>query len=291
MRRNAHDRLPDMCLAIIALDVHPRYELVLAANRDEFHARPAQAAHWWNDAHGPSILAGRDLAQGGTWLGVTRAGRWAFVTNVREPGRFDPDAPSRGALVPALLRDARSPADAIATILRNAQRYNGFNVVAGDASAAAFGSNRADAIIALTRGVHGVSNAGLDTPWPKLVRAKDGVAAWVASADDDVTRLWPVLADRASAADHELPHTGISRERERLLSSPFIVSETYGTRCSTLVALTRQGDVEFVERGFDPQGRACGEVAYRYVIDSSTSSIARCGMPASSNTSPRPTKS
>jgi uncharacterized protein with NRDE domain len=280
-----------MCLAVIALDVHPRYALVLAANRDEFHARPAQAAHWWNDPSVLPILAGRDLAQGGTWLGVTRAGRWAFVTNVREPGRFDPDAPSRGALVPALLRDARPPADALAAVLGNAQRYNGFNVVAGDASGGAFGSNRTDAVIALTPGIHGVSNAGLDTPWPKLVRAKHGVAAWIASGDDDLTQLWTVLADRASAADHELPYTGISRERERLLSSPFIVSEAYGTRCSTLVALTREGDVEFVERSFDPQGRACGEVAYRYAIDPSTSSIARWGMPASSNTSPRPTNS
>ncbi len=280
-----------MCLAVIALDVHPRYALVLAANRDEFHARPAQAAHWWNDAGVPPILAGRDLAQGGTWLGVTRAGRWAFVTNVREPGRFDPDAPSRGALVPALLRDARSPADALAAVVAAAQRYNGFNVVAGDASAAAFGSNRADGVIALTPGIHGVSNAGLNTPWPKLVRAKDGIAAWVASGDDDLTRLWTVLADRVSAADDELPQTGITRERERLLSSPFIVSETYGTRCSTLVALTRTGEVEFVERSFDPQGSACGEVAYGYALDPSTSSIARCAMPASSNTSPRPTKS
>jgi len=280
-----------MCLAVIALDVHPRYALMLAANRDEFHARPAQAAHWWNDAHLLPILAGRDLAQGGTWLGVTRAGRWAFVTNVREPGHFDPDAPSRGALVPALLRDARPPSDALAAVLGNAQRYNGFNVVAGDASSAAFGSNRTDAVVALTPGIHGVSNAGLDTPWPKLVRAKHGVAAWIASGDDDLAQLWTVLADRASAADHELPHTGISRERERLLSSPFIVSETYGTRCSTLVALTRQGDVEFVERSFDPQGRACGEVAYRYAVDPSTSSITRWAMPASSNTSPRPTKS
>ncbi|HEX6792579.1 MAG TPA: NRDE family protein [Casimicrobiaceae bacterium] len=280
-----------MCLAVVALDVHPLYALVLAANRDEFHARPAQAAHWWNGAHALAILAGRDLAHGGTWLGLTRKARWAFVTNVRESGRFDPDAPSRGALVPALLGDARSPADALAAVLADGQRYNGFNVVVGDASSAAFGSNRADGVIALTPGIHGVSNAGLDTPWPKLVRAKDGVAAWIASGDDDLARLWTVLADRAPAADHELPDTGISRERERLLSSPFIVSETYGTRCSTLVALTRQGDVEFVERSFDRQGRACGEVAYRYAADPSTSSITRWAMPASSNTSPRPTKS
>ncbi|HXR57517.1 MAG TPA: NRDE family protein [Casimicrobiaceae bacterium] len=278
-----------MCLAVIALDVHPRYALVLAANRDEFHARPAQVAHWWSDAGLVPILAGRDLAQGGTWLGVTGDGRWAFVTNVREPGRFDPDAPSRGALVPALLRDARAPADALTAILGDAQRYNGFNVVAGDASGAAFGSNRAHAVVALTSGINGVSNAGLDTPWPKLVRAKDGVARWIASGEPDLAPLWTVLADRAFAADHDLPHTGISRERERLLSSPFIVSETYGTRCSTLVAFARDGEAQFVERSFDRQGRITGEVAFRFAIDQSARSMTRWAMPASSNTSPRAT--
>jgi hypothetical protein len=173
-----------MCLAVIALDAHPRYAVVLAANRDEFHARPAKVAHWWNDAGSAPILAGRDLAQGGTWLGLARDGRWAFVTNVREPSRFDPLAPSRGSLVPALLRDPRPLAVAFETIVGGAHGYNGFNLVAGDAAMAAFGSNRGPRAQALVRGIHGISNAGLDTPWPKLVRARTGLAAWVASRDD-----------------------------------------------------------------------------------------------------------
>jgi uncharacterized protein with NRDE domain len=253
-----------MCLAVIALDAHPRYAVVLAANRDEFHARPAKVAHWWNDAGSAPILAGRDLAQGGTWLGLARDGRWAFVTNVREPSRFDPLAPSRGSLVPALLRDPRPLAVAFETIVGGAHGYNGFNLVAGDAAMAAFGSNRGPRAQALGRGIHGVSNAGLDTPWPKLVRAKAGLAAWVASGDDALDRLWPVLIDRTPAADHDLPDTGIPRERERLLSSPFIVSESYGTRCSTLVALARDGEAQFVERSFDAKGSATGEVAFRF---------------------------
>jgi uncharacterized protein with NRDE domain len=253
-----------MCLAVIALDAHPRYAVVLAANRDEFHARGAQSAYWWNDPGGAPILAGRDLVQGGTWLGVSRGGRWAFVTNVREPSRFDPRAPSRGKLVPALLRDARPLPDAFEAIVGGAQGYNGFNLVAGDTATAAFGSNRGPRAQALGRGIHGVSNAGLDTPWPKLVRAKAGLAAWVASGDDALDRLWPVLIDRTPAADHDLPDTGIPRERERLLSSPFIVSESYGTRCSTLVALARDGEAQFVERSFDAKGSATGEVAFRF---------------------------
>lgn len=275
-----------MCLAVIALDAHPRYSVVLAANRDEYHARPAQAAHWWTDGDASPILAGRDLAQGGTWLGLAPDGRFAFVTNVREPGRFDPGAPSRGALVPALLRARRDYADALAAMVADAQRYNGFNLVAGDTSSGAFGSNRADRVVRLARGIHGVSNAGLDTPWPKLVRAKAGLAAWVASGDTDRAALWQVLTDTRIASDNELPSTGITRERERLLSSPFIVSDDYGTRCSTLVMLGRDGVAQFVERSFDPKGRATGEVAFRFALDQSARSMTRWGIPASSNTSP-----
>jgi len=264
-----------VCLAVVALDAHPRYAVVLAANRDEFHARPAAPAAWWRDDAGMPILAGRDLAQGGTWLGVSRAGRFAFVTNVREPSRYDPRAPSRGALVPALLHDGRPVGVALAAIVAGARHYNGFNLVAGDAVSAAFGSNRGPDAHALARGIHGVSNAGLDTPWPKLVRAKAGLAAWVAAGDEEPDRLWTVLADATPAPDHELPDTGIARERERLLSSPFIVSESYGTRCSTLLALARDGEAHFVERSFDATGTATGEVRFRFTLDQSARSMTR----------------
>jgi uncharacterized protein with NRDE domain len=260
-----------MCLAVIALDAHPHYAVVIAANRDEFHARPSVPAHWWTDARGNTLLSGRDLEHGGTWLGVARNGRFAFVTNVREPDRHDPGAPSRGALVPALLGDPRTPAVALQALVAGAHGYNGFNLVAADTASAAFGSNRGPHCVRLERGLHGVSNAGLDTPWPKLVRAKAGLAAWVASGDDALDRLWPVLIDRTPAADHDLPDTGIPRERERLLSSPFIVSESYGTRCSTLVALARDGEAQFVERSFDAKGSATGEVAFRFRFDGSAS--------------------
>ncbi|MDQ2915964.1 MAG: NRDE family protein [Pseudomonadota bacterium] len=264
-----------MCLAVIALDAHPRYAVVVAANRDEFHARPAQAAQWWNGTSGASLLAGRDLEQGGTWLGLAPSGRWAFVTNVREPGRHDPHAPSRGALVPALLRDRRPIIDAMASIVLDAQGCNGFNLAGGEGIDAAFGSNRGSHAVVLGRGIHGVSNAQLDTPWPKLVRAKAGLAAWAAAGRDDLDPLWSVLVDRTLACDAELPDTGLARERERLLSSPFIVSEGYGTRCATLVALSRDGGAQFVERSFDASGATTGEVAFRFDIDHTASSITR----------------
>src|SRR6476659_11140159 len=131
-----------MCLAVIAIDAHPRHAVVVAANRDEFHARDAQRAHWWNDDTGFALLAGRDLRQGGTWLGVNRQGRWAFVTNVREPGRHDPQAPSRGALVPRVLRDGRDAGTAVEHIAAQAAAYNGFNLVGGERMSATFASNR-----------------------------------------------------------------------------------------------------------------------------------------------------
>jgi uncharacterized protein with NRDE domain len=164
-----------MSLAVVALDAHPRYAVVLVANRDEFHARAAAPAHWWEDGTGAPILAGRDLAHGGTWLALAPDGRYGFVTNVRDPGRHDPQAPSRGALVPALVRDARPIADALGALVEDAQRYNGFNLVGGQGLHGVFGSNRGAQTHALGRGIHGVSNARLDTPWPKLLRAKHGV--------------------------------------------------------------------------------------------------------------------
>ena len=262
-----------MCLAVIALDLHPRYRIVAAANRDEFHARPTKAAHWWANSR-PPLLAGRDLQQGGTWLGVTPSGRCAFVTNVREPARHDPDAPTRGALVPALLRDSRPVATAIESIVADAQHCNGFNLVAVDESGGAFASNRSPGVKVLGGGLYGVSNAGLDTPWPKLVRAKTGVAAWLAGRNERIDALWPVLADTTRASDEALPHTGIARERERLLSAPFIVSDAYGTRSSTIITLDRDGHARFVERSYDAGGSLVGEAAFEFRVDQSERSIA-----------------
>jgi uncharacterized protein with NRDE domain len=156
----------------------------------------------------------------------------------------------------------------------NAQHYNGFNLVAVDESGGAFASNRSPGVKVLGRGLYGVSNAGLDTPWPKLVRAKAGVAAWLAAGHEEIDALWPVLADTTVASDEALPHTGITRERERLLSAPFIVSDAYGTRSSTIVTVDRDGRVRFVERSFDAGASLVGEAAFEFLVDQSERSIA-----------------
>jgi uncharacterized protein with NRDE domain len=255
-----------MCLAVLALDAHPRHAVVLAANRDEAHARAALPAAWWT-APDPSILAGRDLVGGGTWLGVDRRGRFAFVTNVRDPARHDPAAPTRGTLVPRVLGDAAPVDVAVTRAVQDAGALNGFNLLAGDARGAAWGSNRGVAGQRLAPGVHGVSNALLDTPWPKVVRTRERLAAWLATDDDDLAPLFALLADRTPAPDDLLPDTGVGRERERLLSPPFISSPTYGTRCSTVVTIGRDGRVRFVERRFDAAGATVGESQFEFAAE------------------------
>ncbi len=259
-----------MCLVVVALDAHPRLALVVAANRDEYHARAAIPAHWGDTAPFAGILAGRDHLAGGTWLGVRRDGRWALVTNVRDGRRNDPTAPSRGGLVPALLNAAAAPATALPSLMLDADRYNGFNVLAGDAGSATWASNRASETRVLEPGVHGLSNALLDTPWPKLTRTKDAVINWVASGSDDLAPIIDALADRTVAPDAALPATGVPLAWERMLSPPFIVGENYGTRCSTVLTVSRSGEARLVERSFDARGDPTGDVEFEFEISRGT---------------------
>ncbi len=252
-----------MCLAVVALHAHPRYGIVVAANRDEFHRRPTAAAHWWDEGW----FAGRDLLANGTWLGVTRAGRWALLTNVREPARNDPGAPSRGSLVPRLLGSGELLPDCVRAAVASGARHNGFNVLAGDTRSAHWGSNRADLPRALDAGVHGLSNAALDTPWPKLTRTVGAMRGWCACANDDLAGIVALLGDRSRASDIELPATGVPLEWERRLSAPFIVGGEYGTRSSTVLAIDNTGRVNFIERSFDARGNTTGEVRESFALE------------------------
>jgi uncharacterized protein with NRDE domain len=269
-----------MCLAIVALDAHPQYRVVIAANRDEFHARLAAPAHWWTSG----MLAGQDLVGGGGWFGVSRSGRWALVTNFREGIPRDPDAPSRGKLVTGALLDPSPPLLCAAAIARDGARYHGFNLLVGeltpqgecetreslpdDRSTAAYVSNRASGAIALSEGIHGLSNHLLETPWPKLVQSKARLADALSGEALDTAAAFALLADREPADDATLPMTGVSRARERMLSSAFIVSPDYGTRCSTVFTLARDGSANFVERSFDAAGNMTGETAHAFTVAS-----------------------
>jgi len=260
-----------MCLAVVALDAHPDYALVVAANRDEWHARPAAPAAWWPDG----LLAGRDLTARGTWLGVSREGRFAFLTNLRDPARHDPLAPSRGALVPRVIADPAPVAEALAQARAASSRHNGYNLVAGAASGVASTSNRHTGVRTLAPGVHGVSNGPIDDAWPKTRRMMLAMSRWIGRAGKDLEPLFAALADRTEAPDAELPSTGVPLERERLLSAVFIRDARYGTRCSTVLAIGRDGIATFVERSFAPDGRVTGEVTERFAIQPSARSIAR----------------
>lgn len=259
-----------MCLAVVALDAHPDYALVVAANRDEWHERPTAPAAWWPEG----LLAGRDLAAGGTWLGVARDGRFAFLTNLRDPARHDPSAPSRGALVPSVIADPAPVADALARVRAGTSRHNGYNLVAGAPPDLASTSNRFEGVRVLAPGVHGVSNGPIDDAWPKTRRMMDALAGWIAGGDRGIEPLFAALADRTQAPDSALPSTGVPLERERLLSAVFIRDVRYGTRCSTVLAIGRDGRATFVERSFAADGGVTGEVTERFAIQPSARSIA-----------------
>ena len=259
-----------MCLILLAYEAHPAFRLVLAANRDEFYTRPSAAAHFWPDAAG--VLAGRDLERGGTWLGVTRAGRIAAVTNYREPGREQHDAPSRGALVAAYLQGDERPGAYLAALAWQAAEFNGFNLLVGTPRALYYYSNRgASEPQRLKPGVHGLSNHLLDTPWPKVARGQAALERLLAAErTPDVKSLteglFSILAERAQGPDELLPQTGVGLELERVLSSAFITSPTYGTRSSTVLLIARSERVTFIERTFTTGAHAPHEVVYQFEV-------------------------
>jgi uncharacterized protein with NRDE domain len=238
-----------MCLILTAYDAHPRYPLIMAANRDEFYDRPTAAAAFWKDA--PEIFAGRDLVHGGTWLGITRGGRFAALTNYRDPSAVRKDAPSRGGLVSGFLSSQASAGQYLEQLRCEGASYNGFNLLLGDGDGLYCYSNRSGETVRLAPGIHGLSNHLLDTPWPKVGRGRGLLAEAVTAGDFSEADLFTILADRTRAPDELLPDTGVGQELERILSSISITSERYGTRCSSILLIDSNRQMTFVERSFD----------------------------------------
>jgi uncharacterized protein with NRDE domain len=253
-----------MCLLVLAWQVHPRYRLVVAANRDEYHERPAAPLGKWPEP--PGLLAGRDLRAAGTWLALDPARRFGVVTNFRELQERAAAAPSRGGLIPAYLGGARGAREYFARLEPAAGEYAGFNLLLADGGALWYGSNRAAPFAReLPPGVYGLSNELLDTPWPKLVRVKARFRDWLAEPDGAAAGLFALLADRvqAQADGPPLPAGGLPREWERILSAPFVVHPLYGTRCSTVLLLEPDGRAYLAERRFDAAGEPAGETEFR----------------------------
>lgn len=260
-----------MCLLVMAWRAHPLYRLIVAANRDEFHARPTAPLAVWRDA--PHILAGRDLSAQGTWLALDQSRRFGIITNFRDVQARRPEAPSRGGLIPDWLSQAAEPADFLGQVEPRAQSYAGFNLLLNDADSLWYAANRAPRFSApLAPGLYGLSNLLLDTPWPKLTRVREKFARWLRTAAAtqapapaaDRELLFAMLADRtrslpeAPAAARPLPP-----EWAEVLSSPFVVHPVFGTRCSTLVLIGYDDSVCIQERRFGPDGAVTGQSGWQ----------------------------
>jgi uncharacterized protein with NRDE domain len=253
-----------MCLILIALGAHSELPLVIAANRDEYYQRPTARAAFWQDH--PHILAGRDLECMGTWLGVTRAGRFAALTNFRDPRERKTDAPSRGLLVSGFLVSEQEPREYLEDVGSQAQRYNGFNLLAGDMDGVFYFSSYEATVQMLLPGIHGLSNHLLDTPWPKVARGKQRLQALMAGEPNAETLL-DLLHDREPAPEGELPNTGVGAQLERVLSPALIVSPQYGTRASTAILFGGDGSVTFIERTILPGGNIGPTVSLRFSLE------------------------
>ncbi len=282
-----------MCLIFVAWQRHARHRLVVAANRDEHHARPALPVHWWDDA--PGVLAGRDLEAGGTWLGVGMgagaAGRFAAITNYRDPfaDRL-PAAPSRGALVSGFVA-GDEPAEAyLGRVMAEGHRYNGFSLLAMDGDTLAFASNRSRGVVRLDPGVYGLSNHLLDTPWPRVTGGKAELERLLAGPEVQASDLLALLAPdgprhdeapvRQRAAPGVRPAPGDPRHDEapaadtesdpgrmQWRASRFIIGPDYGTRASAAILLDAGGAGVFVERSFDAGGAATGDVTFELGVE------------------------
>lgn len=243
-----------MCLLFFAVNRHPSYRLVVAANRDEYYRRPTETARFWNDA--PHVLGGRDLDQGGTWLGITRDGRWGAVTNYREVGATQHSS-SRGHLIRDFLVGEDAAEKYIDKIHRHSGRYAGFNLIIADAAHVVYYSNRGGDPQVFNEGVYGLSNHLLDSPWPKLTHGKNQLMDILAHDGDLSTQSLFTLLSNQRTASTGLPDTGVGDELERLLSPAFISSRDYGTRSSTVILVDREHRVQFIERSFSSSaGRA-----------------------------------
>jgi len=251
-------------MILLSYRMHGNYPFILAANRDEFYERPSAPVSVWNDA--PDIIAGKDLKSGGTWLGMTKKGRVAAITNYRDPESFRENAPSRGWLVRDFLFGREDPKTYIEKIAVNKDRYNGFSLILGDQSGLFYFSNRGT-MQELSPGLYALSNSLLNTPWPKTERGKKTLALLLSKTDNPLPEdMFLILSDRLKPDDIKLPDTGVGLEWERILSPIFITSSLYGTRSSSVIMIDKRDRVMFIERVFNGHPDPWMEVKFEFRI-------------------------
>ncbi|MBO8170827.1 MAG: NRDE family protein [Bacillaceae bacterium] len=253
-----------MCLILFSYHHQPGYRLIVAANRDEFYRRPTAPVSFWEDH--PDILAGRDLEQKGTWMGMTRTGRFAALTNYRDPRLIRQNVESRGNLVSGFLIGQQRPETYLQQVKAKRHLYNGFNLLVGDPDNLYYYAWYSDRIEELKPGIHGISNAELNTPWPKVTRGKAKLEQCLAQPDWSVECLFDLLQDRQRAKDEDLPDTGVGLQKERMLSPIFITSSDYGTRSSTVLTIDEQNRVTMMERTYLPEKDDWRESSYVFHI-------------------------
>ena len=255
-----------MCILFIAVNQHRDYPLIIAANRDEFLDRPTLASHFWQD--NSQLLAGKDLKAGGTWMGMTKSGKLSALTNVRDPQKIDPDARSRGELVKGFLsQEAPQNPDYLQQLKESSDAYNGYNLLFGHWQDLWVYNNHQDSLDKLTDGVYGLSNADLNSPWPKINRGMRALEDYCRSPGTlNTDHLFELLRDNTQAADELLPKTGVPIEWERKLSSIFIKADGYGTRSSTILLIDREQQVLWEEHTYDSNGYCIEEKNYRFSI-------------------------
>ncbi len=254
-----------MCLIVFALNHHPDYKLIFAANRDEFYNRPSAPANFWDDHK--TLLAGKDLKEGGTWMGITKQGTFAAITNYRDLHNLKLNAPSRGNLVIDFLINDNNIESFSENLISTGDNYNGFNLLYGNVDRLLYFSNYSNAFQKIENGIHGLSNHLLDTPWFKVVKSKNDFEQVINKKDFSIDDIFALLFDTSLSPDDQLPDTGLDEEREKIISSIFIKTQEYGTRCSTVITVDKNNFVNFIERTFNNATESFSEAVFKYQIE------------------------
>lgn len=246
-----------MCLILFSWDNHPKYKLILAANRDEFYDRPTDTIHSWSENE--NIIAGKDLTGGGTWMGIHNHNKFTALTNHRNPARVIKNPPSRGDLTLDFLSSDVKEFDYYQDKKDFLEQYNGFNLLVGSFQEMGYFNNVDGQYTALSSGIYGLSNAVLDTPWPKLAKAKTAFTRVTKNENPSIEEMYQILQDKTLAADEDLPQTGIPYEWEKAISAIYIEKENYGTCCSTILTVTHEGEGEIHELSYPVGNRKSEE--------------------------------
>lgn len=255
-----------MCLLLVSYKNHPKYKLIIAANRDEFYNRPAEPAKFWNDY--PNLLAGRDLEAGGTWLGITKKGRFAAITNYRDLKNIKREAPSRGELVTRFLTGNDSPRDFSEDLMSTAGNYNGYNLLYSDLNEFYYFSNQTKKAIRLEPGTYGLSNHLLDTPWHKVEKSKRSFKDNLKAENINANDLFEILSDTSIPKDEDLPDTGLELEIERAVAPVFVSTALYGTRSSTVILMDMDNHITFIEKSFMLDSKEWDTVEFSFILES-----------------------